>query len=404
MSVTINWIKVGDYLVGANSPLGLEDVLNRALRQLLIASGEDPDGQVVGYAKIGHTHKISDIIGNAVGPVAFSGQVTINTGVNPPIVTDSVAVCANLNADKLDGLDKEGFALSNHTHVWSDISNTPTTRDGYGITDVFTESESDVRYAPIAHVHDAGDITTGTLDPVRLGSGVPDNTKFLRGDSTWAVPAGGGGSSVLPYPDNPPTVPSAYDDEFTGAVLDAKWAVITPLTAPNAYDVNASIPSWLNVKLPNNVGSTLEIAQTVNIPASQALSFTIKYSAFNYAVTHGLFFYVKDAGYSNGLHIGTYFNSGVNKISLSKKVAGTDTFDISTANWAFAKTFLHLQRDAGDNWQLWFSQDGISWQKLGAAITLSFVTTTLSILIENTAASAPCNIAVDWIRSNWLTL
>lgn len=35
-----------------------------------------------------------------------------------------------------------------HTHSWSDItSGKPTTRDGYGITDVYTKSEGDLRYA-----------------------------------------------------------------------------------------------------------------------------------------------------------------------------------------------------------------------------------------------------------------
>lgn len=39
------------------------------------------------------------------------------------------------------------------------------------------------------------DALTGTMATARLGSGVADNTTFLRGDNTWAVPAGGGGGA-----------------------------------------------------------------------------------------------------------------------------------------------------------------------------------------------------------------
>jgi hypothetical protein len=42
---------------------------------------------------------------------------------------------------------------------------------------------------------DASDITTGTVATARLASGTANNTTFLRGDQTWAVPAGGGGGS-----------------------------------------------------------------------------------------------------------------------------------------------------------------------------------------------------------------
>lgn len=44
---------------------------------------------------------------------------------------------------------------------------------------------------------DASDITTGTIATARLGSGTANSTTFLRGDQTWATPAGGGGSAGL---------------------------------------------------------------------------------------------------------------------------------------------------------------------------------------------------------------
>jgi hypothetical protein len=50
--------------------------------------------------------------------------------------------------------------------------------------------------ANTSHTHAATDIASGTVATARLGSGTADNTKFLRGDSTWATPAGGGSGSL----------------------------------------------------------------------------------------------------------------------------------------------------------------------------------------------------------------
>lgn len=50
--------------------------------------------------------------------------------------------------------------------------------------------------APPAHGHDGGDITTGVIDPNRLGTGAGGATKFLREDGTWAAPSGGGSANA----------------------------------------------------------------------------------------------------------------------------------------------------------------------------------------------------------------
>lgn len=51
------------------------------------------------------------------------------------------------------------YAPLGHTHAWADISGTPTTLAGYGITDAYTKAQSDAAYAPIAHTHTFASLT-----------------------------------------------------------------------------------------------------------------------------------------------------------------------------------------------------------------------------------------------------
>jgi hypothetical protein len=68
---------------------------------------------------------------------------------------------------------------------------------------------------PTAHTHSASDIASGTIATARLGSGTPDNTKFLRGDQIWATPSGGG--LTVREVDGAPSVAAATTIEFNQA-------------------------------------------------------------------------------------------------------------------------------------------------------------------------------------------
>lgn len=112
---------------------------------------------------------------------------------------DATAVMGNFNALKDCAVSASGAPAVGNLPVFSD-SKTITSGNlsgdcatGGTLTVTCTKT-SGMPFGPFATGADAGQLT-GTVSVNRFANGInADNSRFLRGDGTWATPPGGGGS------------------------------------------------------------------------------------------------------------------------------------------------------------------------------------------------------------------
>lgn len=153
-----------------------------------------------------------------------SGYASLDSGIKIPIVqlpTGSSSTTVTIGNDSR--LSDARTPLS-HTHTESEVTNlvtdlaskaplaSPTFTGtvsgitkamvGLGSVDNTADTSKPVSTAQqsaldakaaLSHTHNTSDINAGTMATARLGSGTANSTTFLRGDQTWATPAGGGG-------------------------------------------------------------------------------------------------------------------------------------------------------------------------------------------------------------------
>jgi len=107
---------------------------------------------------------------------------------------------------------------------------------------------SDLR-TPLPHGHDGSEITSGTVDPSRLGSGSGVSVKYLRGDSTW---------QTIPFPEPPPSAPP--DAEYIVAASATGLSDERVLQAEGGLQVDFSTPGAAKVRLPDLAVTDAKVA------------------------------------------------------------------------------------------------------------------------------------------------
>ena len=232
---------------------------------------------------------------------------------------------------------------------------------------------------------------------------------------TGVLADGGGGvlqytlsaSAVQLFPNSPPAVPSAFDDEFTTPALAAIWTVDDNPTAAGGVVANDLDQTWLSYSTPgaaaNNVltisqalGAAGNAGTPITVTVRVALSIldptaattgrvTVAVGTLRPILTGSFVALLWQNNAQTGLQLQRYDGAAVN----------------TTLPIGANAIYLHFQRDAANNMRLWFSLDGIGWVQFDNVVR-NWNAAFLQVQVDGRTVGVgnPCWGRIDWVRVN----
>ena len=159
------------------------------------------------------------------------------------------------------------------------------TPNSWASGDPITEVKMDRLEAGVAnHTHAAADVASGTVAPARLGSGgTGGTTRFLREDSTFAVPPGGGGSGYATVAEEGSALTARATVNFIGravTAVDNSGSSRTDVTVQDTALVHAVGNSGTSLTL--DAASVLGPVKTITLTGNCVFTFSAVTSGREY--------------------------------------------------------------------------------------------------------------------------
>ncbi len=204
------------------------------------------------------------------------------------------------------------------------------------------------------------------------------------------------GYELIAYPDRAPGSPDARNDEFTSTTLDGKWSV-----SSTAAQVDYSTTWYSHVYIRFAGNQSYNITQSY-APGSGAFSLTAK---FHFAIQSNYQecgISVHDSAENNAVVVNYRYNAGYH-VSLFTYTNPTWTVRQDRTFYEVHTICLHMQRNASNVFEAWYSLDGYSWQRLGS-YTFSITVAKLRLAVSQSGYTGNALAGIDWVRANWLAL